>query len=43
MWTRIKLVINIALISVTCARMVTAWIGKKSPQLAHEWLNRVAL
>jgi hypothetical protein len=29
MWTLIKLAINVALIAVTCARMIVAWIGKK--------------
>jgi hypothetical protein len=29
MWTRIKIVINVALIGVTCGRMIVAWIGKK--------------
>jgi hypothetical protein len=29
MWTRIKIVINVALVGVTCGRMIVAWIGKK--------------
>jgi len=28
MWTRIKFVINVSLICVTCGRMIVAWIGK---------------
>jgi hypothetical protein len=28
-WTRIHFLINVALVGVTCARMIMAWIGKK--------------
>jgi hypothetical protein len=29
MWTRIKFVINVTLICVTCERMLVAWIAKR--------------
>jgi hypothetical protein len=29
MWTRMRLVINVTLIGVTCGRMMVAWIRKR--------------